>query len=85
MPLNSPRIPTRIILPAPGSDNTTFIQSMPVGHCPDAFKSNGTCRDKNTNTRHLSTSVATYDAEDFARDMADLVSCDAKDPGSRLQ
>jgi Flp pilus assembly protein TadG len=65
----------------PGSDNTTFIQTMPVGHCPDLFKL-GTCRDKNTNTRHLSSAVATYDAEDFGRDMADLVSCDAKIPAA---
>ena len=65
----------------PGADNTNFILTMPIGHCPDAFKL-GTCRDKNTNTRHISTDVAHYDSEDFARDMADLVSCDPKIPAA---
>jgi Flp pilus assembly protein TadG len=55
---------------------------LPVGFCPGATRFSewdAPCRDKDVTTRHISTSP-NYDAEDYARDNADLVSCDVKSP-----
>ncbi len=55
--------------------------SLPIGFCPttgDIHIDNG-CRDRLVTTRHTSTN-SEYDADDFARDMADLVSCDPTTP-----
>ena len=65
------------------ADNVTVLQSikqsLPIGFCPPGVAVNNGCRDDNALGRHDDTS-ANYDADDYARDMADLVSCDPKDP-----
>lgn len=56
---------------------------LPVGFCPapERFSAwDAPCRDKDVTTRHGSTDIANYDAEDYAKDMADQVSCDQKSP-----
>lgn len=67
------------------ADDQTVIQSialsLPIGFCPFAYRNSG-CRDKDVNSRHPSTNIAAYDADDYAHDMADLVACDPKDPAS---
>jgi Flp pilus assembly protein TadG len=54
-------------------DNITDYSSYPIGFCPNdpTFP---LCQDENVNTRHHS-GDAQYDADDYARDMADFVGC----------
>jgi hypothetical protein len=56
--------------PAPG-DNPTEPSSYPIGFCPE---DDTLCQDTNVRTRHADTSPE-YDADDYARDMADFVGC----------
>lgn len=66
-------------------DNVTVLQdikmSLPIGFCPPGVAVNNGCRDDNAAGRHPDTS-ANYDADDYARDMADLVACDPKTPAA---
>jgi Flp pilus assembly protein TadG len=51
---------------------------LPAGFCPEfGALTNPPCRDTDVTTRH-DLGDALYDAEDFARDRADLVSCPSK-------
>jgi hypothetical protein len=56
------------------NDSTTY----PIGFCPDAqdspFPVFPLCQDENVATRHGNGNV-NYDADDYARDMADFVGC----------
>jgi hypothetical protein len=54
-------------------DNITSYHSYPIGFCPNdpTFP---LCQDEDTTTRHNNGDVQ-YDADDFARDMADFVGC----------
>jgi hypothetical protein len=83
------------IINASGTLTGDFVQSLPLGFCPqiDNGQSVGKmvndvgCRDIDlTETlgagRHTSTDTAHYNADDYARDMADLVACDAKTPAA---
>jgi Flp pilus assembly protein TadG len=57
--------------------------NMPVGYCPNngVINVTGSCRDNLVSTRHDHLADPThYDADDYARDEADLVSCDPKSP-----
>jgi Flp pilus assembly protein TadG len=54
------------------------VYQFPLGFCPPGTEQNG-CRDNNVGTRHGSADAA-YDADDYARDMADLVACDSTTP-----
>ncbi len=53
--------------------------SLPVGYCPPSTFHSPFCRDHNPDSRHPSTS-SLYDADDYARDMADYVACSATNP-----
>lgn len=55
--------------------------SNPYGYCPSTTWSPPFCRDPLSSTRHASTS-AYYDADDFARDMADFVGCYPTSPAA---
>jgi len=80
-----------VVILTDGMANTTFMESgdniqdfttYPVGFCPT--ESNPTfplCQDKDVSTRHSGTS-ALYDADDYARDMADYVGCYPINPAS---
>jgi hypothetical protein len=57
-------------------DNLTSIYSYPIGHCPDWTN---LCQDNDTTTRHDESS-SLYDADDYARDMADFVACAPLNP-----
>jgi hypothetical protein len=54
-------------------DNITDYNTYPIGFCPNdpTFP---LCQDEDTSTRHSSGDPA-YDADDFARDMADFAGC----------
>lgn len=57
------------------------LTDLPVGFCPEhGATASPPCRDNNVLTRYTSTNLTHYDAEDYARDNADLVSCDSKNP-----
>ena len=72
-------------LPASNDDLTsedTLRLTLPFGHCPsNTFSTPPFCRDDDPDTRHSSTN-ASYDADDYARDMADFVSCSAVSPAA---
>jgi Flp pilus assembly protein TadG len=57
---------------------TGGVYQLPFNFCPPGTEQHG-CRDNSVATRHPSGNAA-YDADDYARDMADLVSCDPKTP-----
>lgn len=59
-----------------GGDDLTNIYSYPIGYCPDW---QNLCQDNDTTTRHAEGS-ALYDADDYARDMADFVACAPLNP-----
>jgi Flp pilus assembly protein TadG len=54
-------------------DDITDFTTYPIGYCPNdpVFP---LCQDENVSSRHANTS-SSYDADDFARDMADFVGC----------
>lgn len=67
---------------------SNLVVDAPIGYCPTTLlggtvhENEAGCRDwdyTSANQRHPQTSP-NYDAEDYARDMADLVSCDGKSP-----
>lgn len=64
------------------ADGTIFKTAgkyiLPLGFCPPGTEQKG-CRDNSVTTRHPTGNPA-YDADDYARDMADLVSCSQKSP-----
>lgn len=67
-----------VILLAGGPANASTAEdkhAFPYGYCPDTTWSSPFCRDALVSTRHYSGDLA-YDADDYARDMADFV----KDP-----
>ncbi len=58
-------------------DNILDFATYPVGYCPQASMDPANlplCQDKKVSTRHRSGN-AQYDADDYARDMADFVGC----------
>lgn len=59
-------------------DIVTSQATYPIGFCPDALGDPNTilpnCQDEDVTTRH-SDGNANYDADDYARDMADFVGC----------
>jgi hypothetical protein len=60
------------------SDNLVNPLTYPIGYCPNSRYEDGDdyplCFDHNVNTRHNSVDPM-YDADDYARDMADYVAC----------
>jgi hypothetical protein len=58
--------------PEPGDDLENFA-TYPIGFCPPGVTF-PLCQDENVATRHASGN-ANYDADDYARDMADFVAC----------
>lgn len=58
---------------APG-DNLANFSTYPIGYCPGNIDTFPLCQDHNVATRHSSGSPY-YDADDYARDMADFVAC----------
>ena len=64
------------------NDNIQDYTTYPVGYCPtESDPTFPLCQDKDVSTRHSSTS-ASYDADDYARDMADYVGCYPVNPAS---
>ncbi len=63
------------------SDDITQFSTYPVGNCPFAEEGDfyPICQDKNVDSRHPRTSRV-YDADDYARDMADFVGCMGTNP-----
>lgn len=59
-------------------DNLTDIYSYPIGFCPEW---ENLCQDDDTTTRHADSSPQ-YDADDYARDMADFVACAPLSPAA---
>jgi hypothetical protein len=59
-------------------DDLTNIYSYPIGFCPDWAN---LCQDNDTTTRHADTSPL-YDADDYARDMADFAACAPLNPAA---
>jgi len=58
-----------------GSDDIYNFATYPVGNCPNDWTF-PLCQDENIATRHdPDTDIANYDADDYARDMADFVGC----------
>ena len=61
-------------------DNITEFSTYPMGYCPNAIGDASDpslyplCQDHNVSSRH-SRSSSNYDADDYARDMADFVGC----------
>lgn len=67
-----------------GNTTANLIHDLPLGYCPKISGTNRNltnCKDNSASSRHVST-AADYDADDYARDMADLVSCDSKTKAS---
>jgi hypothetical protein len=60
-------------------DEITDWTTYPIGHCPSdvVFP---LCQDEDISTRHPYTDTLNYDADDYARDMADYVGCDPLNP-----
>ena len=54
-------------------DNITDFSTYPIGFCPNDW-TEPLCQDEDISTRH-SNGDANYDADDYARDMADFVGC----------
>ncbi len=67
-------------LPAPDDDlrdHAHQLASLPIGFCPPStFASSPFCRDNSVATRHVYPDPD-YDADDYARDMADYLACSA--------
>jgi len=58
-----------------GTDILTDPDTYPVGNCPKDWIY-PLCQDEDVTTRHdPDTEIAEYDADDYARDMADFVAC----------
>jgi hypothetical protein len=60
------------------SDDITDIYTYPIGFCPDWTN---LCQDDNVSSRH-SIAQPNYDADDYARDMADFVGCFSNNPAA---
>ena len=71
------------VTPMNADDDLTDITTYPIGHCPDDI-TYPLCQDEDIFTRHTYTDTINYDADDFARDMADVVSCNEPNPGPPL-
>ena len=63
------------------ADRVNIQATYPIGYCPDAVVANGNmlailpnCQDEDIDTRHT-LGDDDYDADDYARDMADFVGC----------
>lgn len=56
------------------ADDITDYGTYPMGYCPNDWIE-PLCQDENVLTRHVDTDTANYDADDYARDMADFVGC----------
>ncbi|HFC09372.1 MAG TPA: VWA domain-containing protein [Chloroflexi bacterium] len=67
-------------LPAPGDDlrdHAHALASLPIGFCPPStFGAPPFCRDNSVASRHVYPDP-NYDADDYARDMADWLACSA--------
>lgn len=62
---------------------TAMAASQPIGFCPAPTNRTAPfCRDDFVLTRHASGTLATYDADDYARDQADFVGCSATSPAA---
>jgi hypothetical protein len=63
------------------SDNINQFPTYPVGSCPFAEENDffPICQDKDVGSRHNLHSTV-YDADDYARDMADFVGCMGRNP-----
>ena len=55
------------------NDDITNFSTYPVGYCPNEWTF-PLCQDEDVSTRHSSGNLM-YDADDYARDMADYVGC----------
>ncbi len=66
------------------SDNINRYQTYPVGFCTNADENAWfpICQDKDVSTRHRPNTNSEYDADDYARDMADFVSCLGRNPAA---
>ncbi len=66
------------------SDNINRYETYPVGFCTYAGENAWfpICQDKNTGTRHRNNTDPLYDADDYARDMADFVGCMGRHPAA---
>jgi Flp pilus assembly protein TadG len=66
-------------------DQLDDFSTYPIGFCPDAqdlpFPVFPLCQDEDVSTRHASGDI-TYDADDYARDMADFVGCLPTNPAA---
>ncbi|HPH96609.1 MAG TPA: vWA domain-containing protein [Anaerolineaceae bacterium] len=57
--------------------------SLPLGFCPAPTNNQApVCRDRDVDTYHFASQVDLYDADDYARDMANLLGCAAKSPAA---
>lgn len=64
------------------ADDDLFDPSTyPLGYCPDDGTIPPACQDEDISTRHSSTNL-NYDADDYARDMADFIGCYPEDPAA---
>ena len=62
------------------STEDTLRATLPFGHCPsNTIVASPFCRDTNPDSRHSATNPE-YDADDYARNMADFVACSAVSP-----
>jgi hypothetical protein len=52
--------------------------TYPMGHCPNDW-TEPLCQDEDVSTRHHKDVADEYDADDYARDMADFVGCPSED------
>jgi hypothetical protein len=60
-----------------GTDDIYDFSTYPVGNCPNDWTF-PLCQDEDISTRHDAGS-GSYDADDYARDMADFVGCPSED------
>jgi hypothetical protein len=73
-----------VVLLTDGSANASDADPAaghPFGYCPSSDWGPPFCRDKSSTSRHVSGDL-NYDADDYARDMADFVGCDDQHPAS---
>jgi hypothetical protein len=67
------------------TDRVHNFDTYPIGFCPDGrgtpYSVFPNCQDEDVDTRH-SDGDADYDADDYARDMADFVGCLAINPAA---
>ena len=59
---------------SPPYDNIQNFSTYPVGNCPNDW-TYPLCQDEDVSSRHSSSEDSVYDADDYARDMADYVGC----------